>query len=154
MASMCSEGLKLRPPTSRVDEGASAGRTPREPRLQQNGTNLQLIANASCPSPYFSFPDPPRIATNCKSLTRRQDRIVLSRFAIDCKFRSSGTCLREGDLSHRPQARGLDGTARSLRRLDQRLRDTFASAGTIPSSLLRMSARSSRIAAGGWPLIS
>src|SRR6266536_612631 len=99
MASTCSEGLKLRPPTSRVDEGAGAGRTPREPRLQQNGTNLQLIANASWPSPDFSFPDPPRIATNCKSLTRRQDRIVLSRFAIDCKFRSSGTCLREGDLS-------------------------------------------------------
>ena len=42
--------------------------------------------------------------------------------------------------------------ARSLRRFAQRLGDTFALAAPMPSRVARRSARSSGIAAGGWPL--
>ena len=42
--------------------------------------------------------------------------------------------------------------ARLLRRLAHRLGEIWARAGTIWSSARRMSARSSGIARGGWPL--
>ena len=41
----------------------------------------------------------------------------------------------------------------SLRRLAQRLRETFACMGTTPSSVLRMAAKSIGIAAGASPTI-